>query len=614
MLRNTRRQSRTRSQSKRSNHRRRRDSSAGVSPYSTSRVRQQYDGQHEQSPLLGSKHNGGGFSYTTTAAKTSLPPDTDTTAVSISPESESDTPVKTPYLHGISPARFWILFPGIMVTYFVACFDSTIMASSHPVITSYFGSSNSASWLSTAFLLTSTSFQPLLGGLSDAVGRKGPYVLTMTIFLFATLWCALAQSMTSFIIARAVCGLGAGGMMTLGSIMISDLVPIEIRGAYQSYINIVYGVGAMLGAALGGMMADYLGWRWEFGIQVPLVAVSLVIAIVTIPHDLGLYGAKSVSVREAMRTFDFKGSILMSSSVTFLILGLVSLICADGKEQSLGGNILPWSHPFVIASLVIFAVFFPLFLYVETIATKPIMPLYLIKKSPHMNLIFSNHISSFLSSAILFNVPLYFQGVLLTSATQSGLRLIAISAVASLTGTATGFLITRTRRLKWPLVAGTSLVCVGILCLSGMQRGWPAIAYMACLVPSSAGSGFHFPGTFMAILAVAEQRQQAVVTSTLILWRSLGMVLGVACSSLVLQNALWYYLELLVQGPDSEKVIALVRKSVEAIRELEPIYREQVVQSYEAALRTTFLCCAVLAAISVALVLPVRLPRLGERK
>jgi MFS family permease len=120
-----------------------------------------------------------------------------------------------------------LIFSGILATNFIACFDGTIMASSHPVITSYFNSSNSASWLSTAFLLTSTSFQPLLGRLSDTLGRKPPYLVTMTIFLLATVWCGLAQSMTSFILARAACGLGAGGMMTLGSIIISDLVPIE---------------------------------------------------------------------------------------------------------------------------------------------------------------------------------------------------------------------------------------------------------------------------------------------------------------------------------------------------------------------------------------------------
>ena len=155
-----------------------------------------------------------------------LRPDNETTPL-LPDQEEPEDPPKTPYLGGISPARFWLIFSQIMAGYFVACFDSTIMASSHPVITSYFGSSNSASWLSTAFLLTSTSFQPVLGGLSDAVGRKAPYVATIVVFLVATVWCALAGSMESFIVARAVCGLGAGGMMTLASIIVSDVVPIE---------------------------------------------------------------------------------------------------------------------------------------------------------------------------------------------------------------------------------------------------------------------------------------------------------------------------------------------------------------------------------------------------
>jgi hypothetical protein len=162
-------------------------------------------------------------------------------------------------------------------------------------------------------------------------------------------------------------------------------------------------------------------------------------------------------------------------------------------------------------------------------------------------------------------------------------------------------------------VSGTTLILAGSLCLSSMQRGWPAILYVLCLCPGAAGSGFQYPGTFMAMLSVSEQREQALVTGTLMLWRSLGAVLGVACSSLVVQNALWYYLERFVSGPEKEAVVASVRKSVEAIKELPGEYREQVVQSYEAALRVTFLCCSVVALVSVLLILPVRLPRLGKR-
>lgn len=150
----------------------------------------------------------------------------------------------------------------------------------------------------------------------------------------------------------------------------------------------------------------------------------------------------------------------------------------------------------------------------------------------------------------MFNVPLYFQAVLLESATNSGLRLIVPSIAASIVGTATGFIITYNKRLKPPLVAGVFLILIGTVGLSTMKRGMPEWAYLLYLVPSSMGSGFMFPATFMAVLAVSEQSEQAVVTSTLVLWRSMGMVLGVATSSFVLQNTLYYYLELFVQGPD----------------------------------------------------------------
>lgn len=518
------------------------------------------------------------------------------------------------YLGGISTSRFWLIFGTILGLNFISSFDGTIMASSHPVITSYFNSSNSASWLSTSFLLTSTAFQPLLGSLSDGIGRKIPYMFTMIVFTVATIWCALAGSMTSFIAARAVCGVGAGGVMSLGAIIVSDLVPIERRGTYQSYINANYGVSATLGAALGGFMADYLGWRWEFGIQVPPLLLCIGISAVTIPNELGLRSSKRETFLQVMKLFDFRGSFLLTSAITFLILGL-----------NLGGNVLPWSHPFVITSLVIFAVSFPAFLWAESIASRPIMPLYLIQRAPHANMIFSNALTAFLMNAIIFNMPLFFQAVLLTSATTSGLCLMVPTISGSLSGTATGFLINYTKRLKWPMATGASGFVVGTIILASMQRGWPFVAYLLCLVPHSLGQGFQFPGTFMAILAASEQAEQAVVTSTLILWRSVGMVLGIAGSSLVVQNSLWGYLDAYVTDEAARRagfaggraeIVEKVRESVESVARLPAgsLVREQVVRSYEAAVRATFICCVGVAVVSLLFLIPVRLPRLGSRK
>ena len=95
------------------------------------------------------------------------------------------------------------------------------------------------------------------------------------------------------------------------------------RGAYQSYINIVYGVGSSLGAALGGAMADSLGWRWEFGVQVPVLVLGVVLAILAVPADLGLQGRERETLREALGNFDLRGSLLLTPAVTSLILGLV---------------------------------------------------------------------------------------------------------------------------------------------------------------------------------------------------------------------------------------------------------------------------------------------------
>lgn len=236
---------------------------------------------------------------------------------------DDDEESKSPFLGGVGVKRFWLIFGGVLLTYTLSSFDSTIMVSSHPVITSYFHASNSASWLSTAFLLTSTSFQPIFGRLSDAMGRKPPYIFSMILFLASTIWCALAQSMTSFIIARAVCGLGAGGVMSMGSIITSDLIPIEIRGAYQSYLNIVFGIGAASGAALGGAIADHLGWRWEFGVQVPGLIICLIVSCFVIPNDLGLNRGKK-TLKEALSVFDYKGSLLLMATITFFILAIVS--------------------------------------------------------------------------------------------------------------------------------------------------------------------------------------------------------------------------------------------------------------------------------------------------
>lgn len=109
----------------------------------------------------------------------------------------------------------------------------------------------------------------------------------------------------------------------MGSIIINDLVPIETRSIYQSYATVLFGLGTAIGAATGGAIADVFGWRWEFGIQIPAVAISLYITAMVMPRNLGLIDDRQ-GIIKAMRNFDYKGSLLLTTSMACLILGLVS--------------------------------------------------------------------------------------------------------------------------------------------------------------------------------------------------------------------------------------------------------------------------------------------------
>ncbi|KAF2083701.1 MFS general substrate transporter [Saccharata proteae CBS 121410] len=503
--------------------------------------------------------------------------------------------IESPYLGGVSKTKFWLIFGGVLLQYFVACFDSTLMASSHPVITSHFHSSQSASWLSTAFLLTLTTSQPLLARFSDTLGRRPIYLFSLAVFTLTTLWCALAPTIGSFIAARAVAGIGAGGVLAMGSVMTNDLVPMRVRGTYQAYINLFYGLGQACGAAFGGYLCDTLGWRWTFGVQIPAILSILVLASITTPSNLGPQLAKTSAASQnpkgVFSTIDIPGSLLLTTATATLILGL-----------NLGGNILPWTHPLIALSLFTCLLSTIFLIHTSRRATHPILPLRILTTSPRANLIFSNFFGNVGNNTVLFNAPLFFQAVLLDSPSASGFRLAFPSLAVMVFGVSSGFIMTYTRRIYPLIVVGSLVALAGTVALACMWDGIPAWLATLFIVPVSTGLGLSYPATSLAVLVESEKGEQAVVTGTLSLWRSLGAVVG---------------------------IIERVRKSVRAILDLDPLHQRQgsvcsiqddksdprpaVIQAYEHSLRNAFIFAIACFVLVNALVFPIKLPRLGRK-
>jgi MFS family permease len=481
------------------------------------------------------------------------------------PDADEDDSYAARFIE-VSPMRFWLIFSGVMMGYLIGFFDSTLMASSHPVITSYFHAANAASWLSTAFLLTSTAFLPLFGRISDAFGRKPVYLFSITMFFLTTAWCGLAQSIGSFIAARALCGMGAGGVFSMGQIVSSDLVRIEYRGVYQSYINLCLGIGSCLGLAFGGLLCDQIGWRGAFLIQLPFILILFITASSTIPAGLGIKRMESerMGVLQLIRSIDLTGSFILILAVTTLIMGL-----------NLGGNVFPWSHPLVIGSLVASFMLAIVLVRYERNVPRAVLPIELLSKNPRASIIFGNFFGAMSVNTMMFNAPLYFQAVKLSSPTDSGLRLVAASIAVTASSVGTGFLITWSKRLKPTIIiGGCSMLLGGCAAATMGVNTAPAVA-MLCVSFSSLGQGFSFPALMVSILATSEQDDQAAATTTLGLARNLGSVMGVAISSWIFQNTLVYQLDRKVTGAEKGHIIGLVRKSIRAIADLDTFHREQ---------------------------------------
>lgn len=193
-----------------------------------------------------------------------------------------------------------------------------------------------------------------------------------------------------------------------------------------------FGFGNGLGAALGGLLVDKLGWRWAFGyaavdlmkpladsarrFQVPFIIVFIVASYFATPKHLGpdLAFSQNKSIREAFSTFDAPGAIVLTITVTALILGI-----------NLGGNVLTWTHPLVIIALIIALLGALMLPSIARRATRPILPLPLLTTSPNSNLMWSSFFFSLANNSVLFNVPLYLQAVRQTTPTTSGLYLIS---------------------------------------------------------------------------------------------------------------------------------------------------------------------------------------------
>lgn len=421
---------------------------------------------------------------------------------------------------------------GIMVGLFMASMESTVIATAMPTIVSQLGGLAIYSWAFSAYMLTSTTTVPIYGKLSDIYGRRPIFSVAMVIFLVGSVLCGLAQSMEQLIAARALQGIGAGGIMPLVFIIVGDIFSFEERAKMNGLFSGVWGVSSVVGPLLGGFLVDQISWHWVFYVNVfPGIIAALMVWFAMQDRHVD---------RNVKPSIDYWGAILLSATVISLLMGLFELGTTVG-EVLLGLAVL-----FLVALIL-----------VERRAADPILPLALFRQ----RLFASANTHGLLSGWAMFGslsfVPLFVQAVLGTTATEAGSTLTPMLlgwVFSSIIGSRALLYI----NYRLVVILGTALLTIGAFLMTQVSAEMSRLMVMINLGFMGVGMGFAVSPFLIAVQSAVQKRDMGTATSTLQFSRNIGGTLGVSVMGAVLATRLAAGLTAAGMDPNSVSIDSLI--------------------------------------------------------
>ena len=381
-------------------------------------------------------------------------------------------------------------------------------------------------------------------------------------------------------------------MTTVVSILVSDLVPLRSRGTWQGVLNIVFATGSATGAPLGGLLADTIGWRWAFLIQVPATMLAIIVVILC----LNLPATSEPQQTSAATTFKTRLARVDFMGAGVLILAVLSLLI---ECDQLSNYALQSTR--VIVPLLAAIAFFSAFAYTESaVAAEPFAPPHIVRERTILASCLANFFSFAAYMMLLFFLPLYFQAADGLSASEAGVRLLPAIAGAVAGSLSGGIIMQKTGKYYWLTVMAYSLPISGSLIVLASTFMAPGHAYSlgitAGIAMTAFGNGIGVTTTLIAVIAAAGAVDQAVATAVSYLFRALGTVSGLAVGSMLVQKHLRAALvRRLGQGDVADEIVRGVRGSLEYIGTLPKDIQAIVRACYKESVQVAYMFSVVLA-------------------
>jgi EmrB/QacA subfamily drug resistance transporter len=428
----------------------------------------------------------------------------------------SPTPVvHAPWGETLSRRRIWLVLASILLGMLLSALDQTVVGTAMPRVIADLNGLQHYAWVATAYLLASAVSMPIWGKLSDAYGRKRFFMMGMVIFVVGSALCGQSRTMAELIGFRALQGLGAGAMMPIVQAILGDIFPPAQRARWAGVLMSVFGFATIVGPLLGGWITDNIGWRWTFYVNLPVGIIALAFAAWALPGHVQL----------RKHTIDWLGTAC-------LVVAAVPLLLAF----SWAGSTYAWSSPFIIGLFAFSILMWGVFYLREMHADEPVLNPRLFR-----NRIFAvSTVASAIQSAAMFGaimfLPLFVQGVMGKTATNSGTILMPMMLAAIVTSVAGGQLLARTGRYKAVVIAGFIAVSVGAFLLSRMTIDTTSARLVGYMVVMGLGLG-----VAMSTFTVIVQNQYPThrlgeVSAGLQFFRSIGSTVGLAVFGTILNS------------------------------------------------------------------------------
>jgi EmrB/QacA subfamily drug resistance transporter len=422
---------------------------------------------------------------------------------------------------GLSRRRVILATAGTMLALLLAALDQTIVGTAIPRIVADLNGLDRLAWVTTAYLVTSTTMTPIAGKLGDLFGRK-PFLLAGMIgFVAASVVCGLAQDMTQLIVFRGIQGIFGGVLFATVFTVIGDLFPPENRGRVQGLFGGVFGLSAIIGPTAGGFITDHFGWRWVFEVNIPVGIVAVAVVLAGLPY---------VRSKASWRDIDYWGAFTLAAGVVPLLIAL-----SITRDHA-------WTSPEVVGLLALAAAMLAAFVFVEARVAQPIVPLELFKNTTFTVSMIVGFLTAFgMFGSILFT-PLVFQGVLGISATNSGALITPMMFGLLAASTLTGFVMRRIKYYRFLGTLGVAVMIVGMYLLSLITPSTQEWRVVAALIVVGLGIGTTFPLYLTAVQVALPRKHLGVASSQIQFWRNLGGTVGSSILGAVLANRLPSYL------------------------------------------------------------------------